>query len=366
MVESQKKELCIIHIGMPKTGSSTLQEAFFKGLSDTRVSYGNLPNPNQSGWTYGLFVKDSSNYHFFKEWGIDTQHKIDIFREESKKLLVEGFKSHKTSIEILSGEDLFHLHEEGVRELKSFLTPYFKRVIVVAYVRPVKSFLESAFQQRVKHLPLNSLDIKSIYHRYKNLESYDKVFGLENVKLFKFDPSTFPEGDIVLDFCQKLNLKSSKSEIKVVNESISKESVSILFTYHFHANVKTDFGAKVHIVQNRLVELLRGIGTNKFRFSNQYMANVLETFKDDYAWIQNRIKDSLEEALDANDTSGISNEHQLMEYSTNYIDDLVKLLDTTPIPFELLKHPQTVAKLVDLLMRKIYNEMNQKVESNNR
>ncbi|MGD9975477.1 MAG: hypothetical protein AB7S77_20645, partial [Desulfatirhabdiaceae bacterium] len=118
--------------------------------------------------------------------------------------------------------------------------------------------------------------------------------------------------------------------------------------------------------QHILVKLLSHVGNNKFTFSNTFIQKMLEKKKDDFVWIQNRIKDSLEEALAANDASGISNEQELMEYATNYIDDLVKLLDTTLIPFELVKHPQTVAKLVDLLMRKIYNEMNQKVESNNR
>ncbi len=353
----KKRELCIVHIGMPKTGSSTLQTTFFQGLDDERVSYGNLPHPNQSGWLYGLFVKDCFNYHFFREWCYDSIEKIEHFKRNTKKLLMEGFINHRTEIEILSGEDLFHLHEEGVVELKSFLELFFKRVIIVAYVRPVKSFMESAFQQLLKHTTLNHLNAIGIYHPYKNFERYDNVFGQNNVRLFKFDPSAFPEGDIVLDFCQKMNLNPSRSKVKVVNESLSKEAVAILFTYHYHANAKTDFGAKVHTLQFRLVELLKNIGTNKFRFSNQYIKRILDTFHDDYAWIKNRMNDSFNERIDINNDDGFSNEWELMDYSTNYIDDLVKLLDNVLIPFELVKHPQTVAKLVDLLMNKIYEDL---------
>lgn len=360
----QKKELCIVHIGMPKTGSSTLQKVLFHGIDDSRVSYTHLKEFNQGCILYGMFMNNPENFHYFASRGW-TPLQIKEFSDINKNLLVDGFLKYDTSIEVLSGEDLFHFSHEAIVKLKQFLDPYFKKIVVVGYVRPVKSFLESAFQQLVKYHELATMNHGQFYHPFKKFERYDKVFGPENVKLFKFDPSTFPEGDIVLDFCQKLNLKPSKSDVQIVHESISKEAVSILFTYHFHANIKTNFGTKVRIVQNRLVELLRKIGTNKFRFSNQYMAKVLETFKDDYAWIQKRMNDSFDESLDSNDVGGISNEQELMEYSTSYIDDLVKLLDNVPIPFELVKHPQTVAKLVDLLMQKIYNDLSQKTKGAN-
>jgi hypothetical protein len=261
------------------------------------------------------------------------------------------------SIEILSCEDAFHLDEKGVEKLKLFLEPYFRTIIIVGYVRPLKSFLESAFQQLVKYHNQANLDYNTFYHPYKNFKRYDNVFGQDNVKLFKFDPSAFEEGDILLDFCQKMNLKPSISKVKVVNESISKEAVAILFTYNYHANAKTDFDAKTYMLQLRMVELLRKLGTNKFRFTNQYIANVLNTFHHDYHWIQTRLGDLLDEFTDVEDVSGFSNEWELMEYATNSINDLVRLLDNVPIPFELVKHPQTVAKLVDLLMNKIYNDI---------
>lgn len=345
----KKRELCIVHIGMPKTGSSTLQENFFQGIDDPRVSY----IQNQAGWIHGLFVEHPLDYHFFKNININTLEQFEKYKTNSMQILVNSFLDDSRSIEIFSCEDAFHLDEKGVEKLKLFLEPYFRKIIIVGYVRPLKSFLESAFQQLVKYHNQANLDYNTFYHPYKNFKRYDNVFGKENVKLFKFDPSTFPEGDILLDFCQKMNLKPSKSKVKVVNESISKEAVAILFTYHYHANAKTDFGVKSYTIQLKLVNLLRNIGTNKFRFSNQYIKRILDTFHDDYTWIKNRMNES----TDIEDMDGFSDEWELMEYGTNSINDLVKLLDNVPIPFELVKHPQTVAKLVDLLMNKIYEDL---------
>jgi len=358
---ASKKKLCIVHIGMPKTGSSTLQENFFHGIDDPRVSY----IQNQAGWIHGLFVEHPLDYHFFKNININTLEQFEKYKTNSMQILVNSFLDDSRSIEILSCEDAFHLDEKGVEKLKLFLEPYFRKIIIVGYVRPLKSFLESAFQQLVKYHNQANLDHNTFYHPYKNFKRYDNVFGQDNVKLFKFDPSAFPEGDILLDFCQKMNLKPSKSKVKVVNESISKEAVAILFTYNYHANAKTDFDTKTFMLQLRMVELLSKLGTNKFRFTNQYIANVLNTFHDDYHWIQTRLGDLLDEFTDVEDVSGFSNEWELMDYSTNYIDDLVKLLDNVPIPFELVKHPQTVAKLVDLLMNKIYNDIHSSELINN-
>ncbi len=352
----KKKELCIVHVGMPKTGSSTLQNAFFKGLNDKSVSYGNLPNSNQSGWLYGLFAKDIVNYHFFKGWGIDTQDKIDKFREESKKLLITGFENSGTSIEILSGEDLFHLHEEGVRELKNFLTAYFKNIVIVAYVRPVKSFLESAFQQMIKHVPINRLDSNLIYHRYTNFASYLNVFGTDSVQLWRFDPKQFPEGDILLDFTTRLGLQPQRSKIKVVNESIAKEAISILFTYHFHENAKTDFGERQYKLRYQLVELLRKIGSEKFKFSGQFIQRAIAANQEDYEWIVRVMGEDFKETPESLSAEGVDNEHELMHYATQFIPNLVELAGEFAKDLKLDDTPQTVARLVDKIMLRLAHD----------
>jgi hypothetical protein len=54
--------------------------------------------------------------------------------------LIDGFKNHTKSIEIISGEDIYHLgqDENALRRMKLFLEEYFKQIIIVGYVRPPK------------------------------------------------------------------------------------------------------------------------------------------------------------------------------------------------------------------------------------
>ncbi|QOR37433.1 hypothetical protein HNO52_02075 [Billgrantia diversa] len=354
---SNKRDLCLVHIGMPKTGSSTLQEAFFNGFEDERVSYANLPHPNQSGWLNGLFCENPEQYHFFIKKGIDTPEKVSRFRHETKEMLIEGFLSHKSSVEVMSGEDLYHLDERSIKKLKKFLEPYFHEILVVAYVRPVYSFMASAFQQLVKYHDQASFDHNLVYHKYRNFERYDRVFGVERVKLFKFEPSLFPGGDIVKDFCDRLGFSVNESKADVVNESLSKEAISVLFTYNFHSGAKTDFRKEQHYVHNRLVELISTIGNQKFQFSRKYIQSTLLAFESDYEWIKARMNDSLDEPLEANYDNGVSSEGELMRFSTKSIPALVSLLGNYVIPFELKNDPQTVARLVNILAGQIYETL---------
>ncbi|MBD3842729.1 MAG: hypothetical protein IE909_12765 [Campylobacterales bacterium] len=351
-----KKELCIVHIGMPKTGSSTLQDTFYEIIEDKRVSYGNLPEANQSGRFAGLFIDKPENYHYFSNRGWNREQ-IENFNQKNRELLIQGFLNSDSSIELISGEDLFHLQKNEIEKMKQFLSSYFHKIVIVAYVRPVKSFIEPAFQQLVKYHDFNTFDFSMIYHQYKNFKSYDDVFGIENVLLWKFEPANFPEGDIVLDFCQKLDLQPMRAKQKIVNESLSKEAVSILFVYHFHKRIKSDFGIFKVRVDYTLVEVLRPIGSSKLKFSGKLINKVLETYREDYEWIQQRMQDSLKENIDVNGQEGINNEHELMEYATLFINDLVNLVGVDNVDFELVKNPQTVAKLVNLLAVKIYNEI---------
>lgn len=353
--ELEKKDLCILHIGMPKTGSSAIEAALFNNITNINVSYTNLPRVNHSPAIYSLFCKDALNYHFIQMLDLNKKS-LDIFNRRNKDLLIEGFLNNNTSTEIISGEDIFHLKIDEVCELHDFLKFYFKRIIVIGYVRPPKSFIESAFQQYVKYHNISFFDSSLLYHPYKNFKNFDNVFGEENVLLFKFEPNKFPDKNVVEHFTQYLDirLKDKKSSMGV-NESISKEAISILFTYHNFSDEKTNFGKSYYEVNEKLIERLRPIWNTKFKFSSTLINRIIEENESDFSWIVHRINDNL---FENKVEQGIETEFELMQYAVNYIDDLVKLLGNVPISFELVKNTRTVAKLVDLIMNEIYIENN--------
>jgi hypothetical protein len=57
-----KKDLCIVHIGMPKTGSTALQSSLFSHIADERVAYAALPIANHSEIMYSMFSSSPEKY----------------------------------------------------------------------------------------------------------------------------------------------------------------------------------------------------------------------------------------------------------------------------------------------------------------
>lgn len=351
----KKRDLCIVHIGMPKTGSSSIQESFFSGISDKKISYANLHEANHSIALYGMFTENPETYHIFSKKGWKTKE-ISAFNTKNKELLIDGFLNHVSPIEIISGEDIYHLSEDAVLKMKLFLTNYFQKIIIIAYVRPPKSFMESAFQQLVKHNDLGTFNFNCIYHPYKNLEKFDNIFGKENVRLWKFDPTQFPNGDIFFDFCQKIGINFDKSKSNKANESISQEAVSMLFTYHYFGN-KTDFGYSEYLLEHALINLFRSVGDTKFRFSQSLIESVLSKYHDDYSWIKSRMDDSLHEKYESTDST-IGSEEELLNFSIKMITYLEQLIGKEYLPTELFGNtPRDVAKLVDILKIKLANKL---------
>jgi len=350
----KKKDLCILHIGMPKTGSSTIQNNFFKYIKDSRAVYTNLGHPNQSGHLYGLFLENTENYHYFIQKNF-TQTDIESFRQSTKKILEKSFTDHSSSINILSGEALYHATKNEVNAMKLYLNNFFKNILVVTYVRPTQSLCSSAFQQHVKHPLIDSFLPRKIYHKYNNIANYDEVYGKENVLVIPFLPKYFPDGDIVKDFCKYTGLKEQESEIKRSNEAMSKAAVSILFTSNYYKNIRTNYGHLDFSIQNILVEKLRTISDEKFQFSGELIQRWVEDhFTEDYAWLLDRIGKKYAKyfAIDPQ-KKGIATELELMEYATTYIDQLKEYIDPASITFEIQKNPKTVALLVDILRKEI-------------
>jgi hypothetical protein len=353
-----KKDLCIVHIGMPKTGSTALQNSLFSHIADERVAYAALPIANHSGIIYSMFSSspEKHNLHLNSK---HSEEDIEVYNANNKALLVEGFRNHSTSIEIISGEDIYHLgqDENALHRMKAFLEENFKQIIIVGYVRPPKSFMESAFQQLVKYHHLSHFDFPLFYPHYTiKLENFDRVFGRENVHLWKFDPKSFPHGDITLDFCGRLEIKTDVQHALRANDSISQEAIALLFAHHKYGH-NYDFGIQNTPLSYRLVESVATIGKGKFKFSKIFTDSILETYKADLVWMEERMDVSLEE-FSSELESDIGSEEDLLNFSDETIEALKNLIGEEDLPQEILgTSPQEVAKLVDALKLKLAKEL---------
>jgi len=349
MANNIKNEI-IVHIGMHKTGSSSIQESLYEGIESDTMRYLDLDTANHSGRIFSLFSREKISYAHKRRGSSANQ--IKNFNLQTRTMLLDSINNCDHSIMIMSGEGITLLEESDLISFRDFFCQYFKKITIVGYVRTARSFAQSAFQQRVKG-GLDNFNLENLYPKYRNrFEKFDIVFGRENVKLWKFDPKSFPEGNVVLDFCNRLGITIKAKETIRVNESLSREALSLLYIYRKYG---PDYGVGVNVISenDNIVNALKDIGNTKIKFSPSLMAPVIEKNKKDILWMEERLGEVLAESIELS-IEDIRSEEDLLKVDEASFQKLSALLGYHTLPKgETPIRPQEVSDLIQALRMKL-------------
>lgn len=340
MSSTRKPPHCILHIGMHKTGSSSIQNTLAKQLPSSEFEYLKLgAEANHSTFIYNLFSDHPELYHCNIQQGLNKNQVIDN-NTHNIEVLKAALNSTQADIIIISGEDISLLNENEICKLKDFLAKYCRSIQVIGYVRPPIAYMQSLYQQLVRGGNTN-VRIENLIPSYrKTFENFDKVFGNKNTLLLKYDSSSLLNKDAVLDFCHHVGITVSPESVTRDNESISLEALSLLYVYH-----KLGFGYGSFIEADRenhlLINAVSRIGNKKIRFSARLSKLLLEKNLEDIHWMEARLGCSLDEALEDSEDS-ISSEDDFIALSTRYADELKQLLF-----YQIQQQPVTAQKIAD-------------------
>lgn len=230
----------ILHIGMPKSGTTALQNtlrANRKLLLKHGIIYpagGGLPANHNI--LVVPFLSAGKLPRIFREIYKDKpEQRLEDVLQVIRGVADQARKKGAHTV-ILSGEMLFKaLTEENVDQLRSMLLSIGDRITVVAYVRHPAKFYLSMAQQAIKA----SFRIPQPKGRgfRKILESYARV-GDEMI-VNAYDRDMLHGGDITQDFCKKVlgfedNLLGQLTAV-LSNETMTAEGMDILLRYRKHA-----------------------------------------------------------------------------------------------------------------------------------
>ena len=335
------KKTCIIHIGMPKTGSSSIQNNLSTNLNDRNILYLPFDNPNHGMHICTLFGGKSQINRFHLSRG-KSYSDIERYQAHTKYILEKSFASDRYTTYIISGEAIQTISQLHLKEMKKYLLNYVDEIKIIAYVREPFSYITSAFQQLLKH-PTKNLTIEQAYPHYrKKLHKFDIVFGRENVYLWKFDPKYLYQGDVVLDFCKRLNIQIDKTKIKKVNESLSKEAIQLLYIYRkFYEKNKQ--GKKSY--NQQMIERISLIGKEKFRLSPSLVNPILKINQEDIQWMEIRLGKTLITNVE-NKSYDVSSINELLTVNQNTIKQLKDIIPSSQ--FQQKKN-STIVELIELL-----------------
>jgi hypothetical protein len=338
---------------MHKTGSTTIQSYLFRHLRSPSAVYADLCGDfNHSPRMFSLFSGNAAGYHLNRTrgWG---PAEIARYNEASRSSLLASIRDSGQADFIISGEDISMLDEEGLCALKSFLAQHFPAIVIAGYVRAPHSYMDSDFQQRVKGT-LARLNAGEHYPNYRvRFEKFDRVFGRQNVLLWKFDPKSFPDGCVVSDFGSRLGIPVDSTKVVRSNESLSRNALALLFAYRKFGRGFAA-GPGVLIESERLNAALAQIRGNKARLSPRLVAPVLAAQRRDIAWIEERVGASFSDEPADEKQDDIVSEQDLLRIAPEAMEQLRALIGQAGLPSAPQSEtPEYAALLVEALRSKL-------------
>lgn len=317
----------IIHPGMPKTGSSSIQATLVSAKPEGWI-LPDTPTGNMSG-QFVLFFEDApQDHHSFKSRGLSAaeieKDRVLRFTQFEKKLqegAEEGLKS------IFTAERISLAPGEAVEKLAALYRKYNYDVKIIAYVRKPVSFMQSAFQQGLK-INIKKLNEGSMHWpRYRDrFEKFDQIFGKENVKLSLFDPAEMRGGDVCLDFFEKAGINLLPEQVVRVNESMSLTACALLFAQRNRGEGFVQGFKAAPTKNNAFISTLGRLPGPPLRFKRSLVEPLLEKWKEDIDWMEDRLGISLVDLPIEDSPDAIGSEDELLSFAQQNSDVLEGLI----------------------------------------
>ena len=219
-----------LHIGMPKTGTSSLQKVLFN----------NREKLLENGYLYPMSgirhnakeIEDRYCHNLLALSFLDFKEKNDLL---SQFPTWEGLKTEIDSINpkdvIISAEaftfyDVFY-KTETIAKVKDLLINY--KIKIIIYLRKQDDFLESCYRYMVNigacRVGIKEFfnEIKHMFNYYQILENWADIFGYENIIVRRFDQKNMKNNNFD-DFFKLINLLDNKTLFEI--DYVDKINVS--------------------------------------------------------------------------------------------------------------------------------------------
>ena len=291
----------IFHIGMHKTGSSTIQHVFSR-LPMDNVEYARIGRhkdirlfgtANHSGLFAAMFHEPVEDFHSFKRRDI-SRSELLIYREALKSEF-RRFAGKNGTI-LFSAEYLSTPDELAFDNFTELVKSCFDTITIVAYVRPPASYMQSRMQQVMKGGTLNEgpsdcfMASEWWYPQYQSkFERYDRAFGKENVILRPFLPEALRNGDVVADFASVMGYVGELPTNIAVNSSLSLEATCLLYLQRSSGSGRHSGYSEANHHNNAFVNMFQTVGSSKLNFSFDLPDDDMSMLRKDVDWMERRL-----------------------------------------------------------------------------
>lgn len=305
-----------VHIGFPKTGSTTIQT--FLEENRNRLRSGGV-HPlrtfvhevrtgfnSENIWTVAYNpVKPSkpvflrASRPFRKIIGKDPEHwKSRVHEALSKEL--ERADPGQTKF-VVSAETLSHASGAEIRAIQAFFKPFFDRIVVIVFLRPQDELIQSKYSTDLSNGSTRTIE-ETVKHyqsvsflRYdERLQLWAKFVGDENIVAREYGRSLGEELGVLRPFLEAVGLPTDVvSRVpKTMNEGMSVPAQELLRSVNL--KLQDEDRRKSARVREVIIQVLRekyaGQGT---RIPDELRQTLMEGFREGNArlnekWFGNR------------------------------------------------------------------------------
>lgn len=287
-----KSRRVVLHAGLPKTGTTTIQNVCYQHRSmliEEGVLYPRLM-PNLTTPLCTMFLQDPSVHISNRIEG----NSADVLRSRAegfREALEQEIHSAPWHTLVLSAEGVSNLHRESLQGLHTWMGQFADDWTVLFCVRDPLSYTRSVIQQLMKggdrledlyrNLPLPNMRGK--------IGNAIAVFGRDRVKVFGMREATSGPGGLVGHFADLIGLGEASrrrlvTESRVANESMSFEAVLVLDSLNRKFPMFPADGSPRKRSGRELASVLR-IRGSRYELPEDVRRRVADGTADDVAWV---------------------------------------------------------------------------------
>ncbi|MDE1515550.1 DUF4422 domain-containing protein [Vibrio sp. dsl-7] len=234
-------KICYLHLGMPKTASTSIQDTLYKNKKKIKEKFG-----------IHYFFECIDGLESSTNCGLTLMKALRFYNREIKIKLFSGFLNPSCDRDIdhyenfirqlkenekilISSEILFYEDSSVLIELNKIILSHGYEIKPIIYAREPSSYLSSIFQQMIKVTPPNRSLTVQLKNQLCHMEKIIKLYDGQLI-LREFNKKIFHCGNIISDFLNILGVNDGYDEIEEVrsNEGLSRLSVSIGYMLHKH------------------------------------------------------------------------------------------------------------------------------------
>ncbi|MBF9043970.1 hypothetical protein HKCCE4037_11570 [Rhodobacterales bacterium HKCCE4037] len=268
----------ILHIGMPKTGTTSIQRALHAARRGEDWTYLDLNPPH------------SANPVILRAHGglapvsLHPGPRRVRSPEAAHRHMTRALEAVRTGRAILSAEAMVRLPPAAVASLLSHLSRHARTIRAVAYVRPPYSFITSYVQQFYKtgHAPLENVLRRAARPITADIAMWEHALGADRVSLFPFAREAFSGASVVRHFAEALALGTLPEQTLDANVSLGDEATRLLYQFRRRYPVRANADGRILF---RLAKL-EGQG---FQLHPDCFGGFTPTVEATHAWARSRM-----------------------------------------------------------------------------